>query len=700
LLRIALIDNYDSYTWNLYQLLWTVAGTRPEVIRNDEASASDLLSASFTHFVISPGPGTPAKQSDFGLCGELLRAVSVPCLGVCLGHQGIAHALGGNVQRAPQIMHGRISTIHHEGRSLFTGIPQGFRAVRYHSLAVVAPLPKQLRITAWASDGVIMGLEHSNRPLFGVQFHPESVETQFGERLIANFLAAFDGKWSEALSMPTVGRKARESGPRTRPGKPQLRVHSRRVKVSVPLEDLFDQVFRKSSHCFWLDSARTAYGMGRYSYMGAIDDACDMHIKYYVRGNRLVVVSGKNEDVRNQSIFDFLRADLSERRVDPREAPTPFSGGFVGYFGYGIKALTGIGGQAVTSAPDAEFVRVHRFLAIDHCSGSANLIFVGMTPTEASSWFDDMELKLSRVVACHQRSGSPAFPEMGTIRASVDEELYLKHFAKIQELLASGETYEACYTYQLSGLCELEPFAGYRRLRAISPAPYAAFLQFGDRCILSSSPERFVTVGPDGWAETKPIKGTAARHADRELDQKAKEELAHDEKTRSENLMIVDLLRNDLGRVCKAGTVEVRALMEVESYATVHQLVSTIRGQLREDIFAVDCLEATFPGGSMTGAPKKRTVELLDSLEPQPRGIYSGCLGFISYSGHLDQSIIIRTIVWEGSTVILGTGGAITAMSDARSEYLETRLKVKALLAALGTHEPRSSGQHRPSSRL
>ena len=273
-------------------------------------------------------------------------------------------------------------------------------------------------------------------------------------------------------------------------------------------------------------------------------------------------------------------------------------------------------------------------------------------------------------------------------------EAYARAFARVQEQLRAGNTYEVNLTYRVATRSDLDPVTAYLRLRALNPAPYAGFLQHdvpGHRAwLLSSSPERYARVTADRTLETRPIKGTTPRDRTAAEDEALRDRLAREPKFRSENLMIVDLLRNDLATVCAPGSVEVPELMVVESYPSVHQLVSTVRGRLREGVTTVAALRALFPAGSMTGAPRLRTMQVIEEVEDGPRGVYSGAFGWVAADGRADLGVVIRSLTTAGDGVwTLGTGGGITVRSEVAEEYAESRWKAERLLAVLEDAPPR-----------
>jgi len=686
--KTLLIDNYDSFTYNLFQLLAEANGDEPTVVRNDEATWDELSELEFDNIVVSPGPGSPERDEDFGVCAEAIAAAEVPLLGVCLGHQGLSWVSGARVVHAPEVMHGRLSAVLHEESPLFAGIPREFQAVRYHSLCVEQPLPDELEPIAWTSDGVLMAVAHRERPVWGVQFHPESICTDYGRQLLANFRdltaehAGGRGGRGLALSEPA------DHGPSSWrvPRRPKLQLKVKRLNSIQDTERAFHHLYGDSPDAFWLDSSKVDE-RSRFSFMGAAGGPLSAVITYDVGERAVKVVRGADTEIHRESIFDYLSHEMRRLRYLSDDLPFDFNCGFVGYFGYELKADCEGDAAYESELPDAAFVFADRLLVFDHLEQCTYVLCVTDPDTDEAGerWISETSLRLASLpeVTAPDWERQALEREPVEFRLSRSHEQYLDDIAACKRYLIDGDSYEICLTNKITAEVRPDPLALYRTLRRINPAPFAAYLRFGDSAVLSSSPERFLSIGRDRWLEAKPIKGTCPRGATPAEDVRLAEDLRTGEKNRAENLMITDLLRNDLGVVCDVGTVHVPHLMHVESYETVHQLVSTIRGLLRDDVEPPDGIRACFPGGSMTGAPKKRTMEIIDELEGEARGVYSGAIGYLGLSGGCDLNIVIRTLVVHGDKTTLGVGGAIIMQSDAADEYQEILLKGHAPMRAI-----------------
>ena len=415
----------------------------------------------------------------------------------------------------------------------------------------------------------------------------------------------------------------------------------------------FRDVARTRSRMYWLDGGGSREWSGPRSIIGWLEED-DVSLTYDASRRQVWRVTGGERDLVGDDIFRVLGDELERDsgRPDVR---------WVGWFGYACRpdlpALT----STDSGVPDAVWMRSDREVVFHH--GDTGPLS-GRTPMRARRRPHDE-------------------PEARAGTSGVGRSTYDTWFTRVQEQLHLGNTYEVNLTYREEVRSEVEPFDAYLRLRELNPAPYAAYFQHDAVSLLSSSPERFATIDAEGWVETKPIKGTTPRGATPVEDEAYREALRSDPRYRAENLMIVDLLRNDLSIVCEPGTVTVPVLMDVESYPSVHQLVSTIRGRLRRGVTTVEALRALFPPGSMTGAPKLRTMSVIADVETTARGVYSGALGWVSGDGRADLGVVIRSLVARDGLYTLGTGGGVTVRSDARSEYDETRWKAARLLEAL-----------------
>ena len=660
-MKTLIVDNYDSFTYNLYQQVGKITGTPPLVVRNNELTWEQFLKLMPERVILSPGPGRPDNERDFGIGRRILFEGNVPVLGVCLGLQGIGSVFGGNVVRAPEPIHGRTSAIYHNGNGLFAGIPQGFAAVRYHSLMLAQRVPDCLQVTAWTDDNLVMGLQHLERPFWGVQFHPESIATEHGDQVVRNFIEMTGGRTTVA-AMPSAAKAP--------PPETSWKTFSRRLEIHPPAEDTFCSLFSSVCPAFWLDSSDGDPKRSRFSFMGT------------------------GTLIPDVPVFRYLKNELRDRYCLAPELPFDFNGGFVGYLGYELKAECGGAAAHKSPYPDSRFIFVDRLLAFDHHERCLYLVYTGANSdsTKATAWLDEMEHRLVSGVPAPE---PPRPAEGSAVYLEQDRDKYLASIAVCLERIRDGESYEICLTNRLKAETNIDPLDYHRVLRRLNPAPYSAFLRFPELSVACSSPERFLKIDRARNAESRPIKGTLRRSSDPAEEERLREVLRTGVKTRAENLMIVDLLRNDLGRVCEIGSVHVPQMMEVETYANLHQLVSTVRGRIRGDVSVIDCIRSAFPGGSMTGAPKIRTMEIIDRLERSARGVYSGTIGFLGLNGTADLNIVIRTAVFAGNEVSIGIGGAIVALSDPEAEFDEAVLKGERLLDALNGYRVTSVPQEK-----
>ncbi len=624
-MRVLVVDNFDSFTFNLVDYLARL-GADVTVTPNTRP----VPLGGFDAIVLSPGPGTPARPADIGFCASVLDKATVPVLGVCLGFQAMAHRLGADIVHAPEPVHGLVDAVTCEDDPLFCGIPARHEVVRYHSL-VVDKLPANMRLLARTDDGLIMAARAVDRPWWGVQYHPESVCSEHGLRLMENFLALACSSLSDGYALEP------------RPAKPQL--------PALVCEE----------RALGIDPVTAFEALGRKGALLEFEGTA-------------IIAALPNDPTWVSDLAELDAAPTHRRPADCLASP-----GFYGYLGY--EALADAT-SAPMHAPDTPAQRLFfapRVVALR--DGRVQLVSCKPEPAWAAAAWDALEHATPR-----EHTFDPA--TIGALSCRDTATSYAGKIARAQELIREGETYEVCLTTALGAEdLGVDPVATYAALRSSIPAPMRSLLVLPEASVISVSPERFLKV-ESGVVTSEPIKGTRPRGHDAAADEELRRDLATNLKDRAENLMIVDLVRNDLTRVGVPGTIEVDPLFEVRSFTTVHQLVSTVRARLADGVTCTDLLKATFPGGSMTGAPKLRTMGIISSLEGTARGVYSGCIGFVGCDGDLDLAMTIRTLVVSGGRVSYGIGGAIVALSDPAAEWLEIIAKSAPFLRLSGQPFP------------
>jgi para-aminobenzoate synthetase component 1 len=424
----------------------------------------------------------------------------------------------------------------------------------------------------------------------------------------------------------------------------------------------------------FLDSGRPFVEQGRYDIISA-----DPMLAVTTRGALTEVHQDSRVTVSSEDPFVILRRCLGEPGTRVNELP--FSGGALGYFSYDLgRRLERLPEQTedAEKIPDMAVGVYDWALVVDHHERRSYLVSQGRDSRTATRWPDLLaQFRCVRPERQHQ-----AFRVTGAPQSNMGFEEYAAAFQRIKYYIAEGDCYQVNLAQRFDSCVEGSLWQAYRTLREFNPAPYAAYMNTPYCQLLSCSPERFLQVD-DGVVETRPIKGTRPRSPLPAEDLRLAQELKHSEKDRAENVMIVDLLRNDLGKVCVPGSIRVSELFAIESFATVHHMVSTVTGELAAGSDSLDLMRACFPGGSITGAPKLRAMEIIEELEPHRRGVYCGSIGYVGFDGAMDSSIAIRTLVHSNGSLRFWAGGGIVADSELEAEYQETFDKVAVILKLL-----------------
>ena len=445
-------------------------------------------------------------------------------------------------------------------------------------------------------------------------------------------------------------------------------------EIPFPIKPLdASAVIQGHPYPFFLDSSFDLKGLGRYSFLGASP------YKIIRSKGKTVEAETFYGNYRYQGdVFDFIGEELKRFSI-ASDHHIPFLLGGVGYFSYDLlHLLEEIPSKNTddTGLLDCHIAFYDTSIAFDHYENKGYVVSV------TENKLDEVIELLKKVGEAHPTLTGHRPPTTGHYNSNFTREDYIKAVQKAKEYIAAGDIYQVNLSQRFSTEIDISPYDLYLRLREASPAPFSAYLDFGKAAVLSSSPERFLKVD-GGYIETRPIKGTRPRGDSAEKDERLKRELEVSDKDRAEHIMIVDLERNDLGRVCKYGTVRVEENMTVESFAQVHHMVSSVTGELKKGVSLMDIIKATFPGGSITGAPKVRAMEIIEELEPTKRGVYTGSIGYIGFNGKMDLNIAIRTMLVTDEKVHFSVGGGIVADSDPEAEYQETLDKAKGMLEAL-----------------
>ncbi|MGN1392753.1 MAG: chorismate-binding protein [Succinivibrionaceae bacterium] len=713
---ILLVDNYDSFTYNLIQYLG-ILNQDFKIIKNDELILSEIIELEPRGIILSPGPGSP---QDAGISSKIVEYFDNKCpiLGICLGHQVIVESSGGTVDHAPTPMHGKISNIKHKGTGIFTNIPSSIHVTRYHSLTVTK-LPNDYEITAITDTEprVVMGVQHKNYPVFGVQFHIEALETEYGLHILKNFCDIVN----ERKILP---RDIKEYNLPVNTYKPVINKYLQQKSLLPNISNLKGfaleiitpsdfttldcvKIFENEREFKLLDSQENEITeLNRYSIF-AFNPI--LRVENHDGENYLETFDGLNQSITDSSdALECIEQIIKTYSIKvlpplPNHISVPFVGGFIGHISYEYYRVL-FEDKLGTDI----FLKESQNLTFDDSEPELPLLSFSLYENaiiydkKASKWFitsivskNHLEKFKNRVlykIKEWQTSKVSKKQNLATslqknttepeVYTSVSDEEYIEDLNKIHEFIKDGKVYQINYTQRFDMDYTDSPSSVYEKLIEINSSPFGGLFISNDYSILSTSPERFIQI-KDNKISTRPIKGTIQKTGDEEQDAELKEQLRNSAKDRSELLMIVDLERNDFGKICEYGSICVPKQFIIEEYPTLFHLVSEINGVLRKGTSIKDIFMSCFPGGSITGAPKLVAIQCINLLERVPRSVYTGTMGYIDISGNIDLNIVIRTIILKNNKAYFSAGGGIVWDSDNQSEYEESLLKAQALMDSL-----------------
>lgn len=707
-MNLLLIDNYDSFVFNVYQYLLEL-GHNVSTYRNDEITVKEIEAIKPDAIFLSPGPGRPENA---GICVPLIKkfAGEIPIFGICLGHQAIGYAFGGEITNSQQLFHGKTSKIISLGKGVMNSFDQ-ITVTRYHSLTISnTNLPDCLEVTCETELGEIMGVLHKEYNIEGVQFHPESVLTEFGKEMLSNFLArvtAFERQTNNSSKNNKRGNGVpileQINDP---PQKLSVEQDYYEVKTKLNHMQIFEIIQKEfgATNSFLLDSAGGPEVDCATSYIGIFPK---FEITLYKK--RLQFKSdnnGINEvfknifgkhylsyedgfDISNDKFSDVFEIMSNSFDVTKKhDKNLPISHGLVGFIGYEyLHYLENIhrADKKSIGLPDIHLKYFSFVIRIDESTDIANVIVNRIKEGSNQSVEKIIQILELDHQTSPQKESNAAKGETKELseESNILRDMYLENARKAKDYIYQGDIFQVQLGQRIKINKNISSLCLYKKMREINPSPYMFYWDNGDYQLISNSPELQLRVEYD-TALIRPIAGTSkGKGGNASERQIIINDFKQDVKEQAEHVMLVDLARNDLGRLAIPHSVKVDQFLKVEEYAHVFHLTSTVTSKLPSHINKMHLFESTFPAGTLTGAPKVRAMEIIAELETEERGPYGGAFGFFDFNGNIVSSIIIRTVMKKGDQVYIQASAGLVADSVPENEWNETNHKMRTVKQAI-----------------